>query len=155
MRKYYVIDNWDLNRIIKLAPSMDAPVRIVDYKGIPCSVHGEPLELVDGEYKGLFGTKMKKQVNKTISSSHIYKVTHPQNIAECGHRLNRFIVAAVDANQNIDPIIEVTNNGRCNLRCSQWATMLKAKHHEDAFVLTPSIEEYNNLLKILSHRLVL
>ncbi|MER2121029.1 MAG: hypothetical protein ABS935_12230 [Solibacillus sp.] len=40
--KRYVVENWDINRILKLAP-VDAPVKILKYGGVPCSVHGEPL----------------------------------------------------------------------------------------------------------------
>jgi hypothetical protein len=80
MSKYYIVDDWDLNRLIKLAPKMDAPVRILDYNGVPCSVHGEPLEVINGEYRGLFGKDNKKTVNEHVTDKIIYKINHPQNI---------------------------------------------------------------------------
>ena len=149
---YYVIKNWDINRIRKLA-HMDVPVRILNYNDIPCSVHGEPLIFEGGNYSGMFGTSKLKYANEDISSKIMYNIIHPDNIKEPGYQRNRFIVAVRDENGNIDPIVEVTNNGRCFLRCSQWARVLNAKHIEGKYVLTPSKEEYDNLLEILSDRL--
>jgi hypothetical protein len=44
MKKTYpLINGWDLSRILELAPAMDAPIRVLDFQGIPCSVYGSPL----------------------------------------------------------------------------------------------------------------
>ena len=151
---YYVIKNWDINRIRKLAPRMDAPVRMLNYNDIPCSVYGEPLVFESGKYRGMFGTSKLKRINEDISSKIMYNISHPDNIKKPGYQRNRFIVAVRDEHSNIDPIVEVTNNGRCFLRCSQWARVLNAKHIEGKYVLTPSKEEYDKLLEKLSDRLV-
>lgn len=123
------------------------------YNNIPCSVHGEPLVFESGKYSGKFGTSKLKRINEDISSKIMYNISHPDNIKKTGHQRNRFIVAVRDEYGNIDPIVEVTNNGRCFLRCSQWARVLNAQHIEGKYVLTPSIEEYNKLLEKLSDRL--
>lgn len=151
--KRYVVKNWDINRILKLAPVVDAPEKILKYDGVPCSVHGEPLNFENGVYRGMFGSSKLKRVNENISAKIMYNIIHPNNIKKSGYQGNRYIVAVIDESGSIDPIMEVTNNGRCFLRCSQWARVLNAKHIEGEYELTPSLEEYNSLLEKLSERL--
>lgn len=155
MMNYYTVGKWDLNKILNYASTRGTDERILDFNGIPCSVHGEPLENINGNYKGLFGTNNKSKVNEDVTTKIMYKINHPHNIKKQGYRGNRYIVAVMDKGGNLEPIVEVSNNGRCNLRCSQWARILNAKHIEDHYVLNPSLQEYNSLLEKLGERIII
>lgn len=154
---YPIIHGWDIGRIQGLASKMDDPVRVIDFKGIPCAIHGAPLKKSkNGGYEDLLKAIYSKKINLNLKDTkgRMIVVNHEGNQRVKGYKGNRFLVMHETIQGELDPVTEVTNRGRCILRCKQWAEVLECSFIENEDERVLKTEEYNQFLKILFHRQV-
>lgn len=151
---YPIIEGWDINRILSLAPYMNAPVHILNFEGIPCSVHGSPLILKEGKYMEVDKNYNKKQHEIFRSKGRVVKIVYKNNNMEPGKVGNRYMIAG-EKSGILHPIIEVTNHGRSILRCKQWAKILQYAFDEKTDLIVLDTLEYNKLLKELNNNLII
>jgi hypothetical protein len=143
------------SRIFELAPVMDAPIRVLDFQGIPCSVYGSPLVHSGHSMYGYEEPDRKYRVAEHEafrSKGRLVKINHQRNVKGEKHG-NRYLIA-LENEGTLEPIMEVTNGGRCVLRCKQWAKVLKFAYHPDPDELTHSENEYTLLILKLKERLI-
>ncbi len=135
----------------------DLPIPVVMFRGILVSLYGSPLEKTNDPYAEFQYREMKfkkatyKMYEQYRKSTGRMVVIYPGEMV----RKEQFIIAVEDLNGNLDPIVEVSDGKRAELRCRAFSKLLNVAFQSGEDLLVLPIEKYRELLGVIGSRRVL
>ncbi len=132
----------------------DVPVPVVMFREIPVSLYGSALEF-DDEPNSVFTHRnidFKTFGRYDPKKQERYRAVNGRMVLIFPGELTRkgqFIIAIEHINGEFEPIVEVADAGRGQLRCRQFAQLLHLAFVTDEDVLAISETRYRDLLTVI------
>lgn len=131
---------------------VDAPIPVVQFKGLIIGMYGDILEPLDEpteegfEYQSIKLERFNSRAHEAFRDNKGYtELLYTQTGST-------YLVAVNNKETGkVEPVIEVTNRGRGFLRCKQIANILLLAHNQKKDYRIVSDEEYNKLISQIEY----